>query len=70
METAELDNKKASLLREFNELSAMKKQLYSNMDIETPMSVEEKALNNKMSAISSEMNSIIREKRNHLKTIK
>ena len=70
METAELDNKKASLLREFNELSAIKKQLYSNMDIETPMSVEEKALNNKMSAISSEMNSIIREKRNHLKTIK
>jgi hypothetical protein len=63
MTIQELDNKKAELLNKAAELSQMKNILYSNMDIESPMSVDEKELNNKIASIYSEINTIIIEKR-------
>ena len=41
----ELDTKKTILLKKANELAKIKKMLYSDIDIETPMSDEERKLN-------------------------
>jgi len=59
-----LENKKQQLLKDVNILSLLKKQLYSNMNIESPMSVEEKELNKKISYLFSEINIIVKQKRN------
>ena len=57
----ELQNTKLELLRQFNELAKLKKELYSDMDIETPMSAEEKELNRELSNLASQMNNIVRQ---------
>jgi len=59
MSIQELRAKKESLLIEFDELAKVKKQLYSNVDISSPMSIEEKELNHKISSLFSEINSIV-----------
>lgn len=64
MKPQELRTKKENLLIKFNELSCVKKKLYSNINIESPMSLEEKQLNNELSIIASEINSIVRQIRN------
>lgn len=63
MTVQELDNKKAELLNKAAELSKLKNKLYSNMDIESPMSADEKELNNKIASIYSKINAIVIEKR-------
>ena len=55
-----LKEKKASLLNEVNDLVAKKNELYSIVDIESPMSTEEKELNSQISNIYSEINAIVR----------
>ncbi len=57
--TFELRTEKDQLLKRFNNLSETKKMLYSNVDIESPMSIEEKQLNRELALIASEMNSIV-----------
>lgn len=59
----DLNNKKALLLTEVNQLTAIKKRLYSDIDIEQPMSKQEKELNSKIAKFYSEINQIIIEKR-------
>ena len=54
---------KDKLLKEVNKLISVKKELYSNMSIEDPMSDNEKELNKKIALIWSEVNSIIRQER-------
>ena len=63
MTLIELEKSKSILLNKVNPLIALKKKLYSNMDIASPMSAEEKALNNEISNIFSEIDKIIRQKR-------
>lgn len=63
MTIEQLDQRKELLLKEVEPLVKLKKKLYSNMDITSPMSTEEKDLNNKINSIFSEINSIILEKR-------
>jgi hypothetical protein len=50
-------------LRFYAAILEMKNIIYSNMDIESPMSADEKELNNKIASIYSEINTIIIEKR-------
>ena len=59
-----LQAQKSELLQQFNELAKVKKRLYSNMDISTPMSPDEKKLTLELAKLSSEMQKIIREIRN------
>lgn len=63
MNISELNIRRDELLLKFNELARLKKKLYSNVDISLPMSDAEKALNNKLSSIGSQMNAINIEKR-------
>lgn len=56
-----LTNQKNEMLKQFKELSKLKKKLYSKVDITSPMSAAEKELTKKMSSISSEMFQVIRE---------
>ena len=63
LQLAELDAKKNSLLKEVDVLVKLQKKLYSKMDIASPMSSEEKDLNNKINGYFSQINSIIGEKR-------
>jgi len=63
MRLLELDTKKAELLNRANELTSIKKKLYSNVSIESPMSAEEKELNSQIANIYSQINSIVIEKR-------
>ena len=56
-----LTDQKNELLKQFKELSKLKKKLYSNVDITSPMSPAEKELTKKMSTISSDMFQMIRE---------
>ena len=58
-----LDSKKNELLSEVEKLKAKKKKLYSNMDIESPMSADEKDLDRQISGLFSEINSIVIKKR-------
>ena len=55
----ELRTEKQRLLGEVERLVNLKKQLYSNVDIETPMSLDEKDLNNRISNIYSNINGIV-----------
>lgn len=64
MTALQLDTEKKELLKQVKPLVALKKKLYSNMDIESAMSVEEKELTTKIAAIFSRINQIAREKRN------
>lgn len=64
----ELNEQKEKLSIECDKLREIKKQLYSNMDIESPMSKEEKELNRKISSLFSEMFEIIKLKRKINKT--
>jgi hypothetical protein len=64
MTTTQLDNEKRELLKKVSVLTNKKKELYSNMDIETPMSNEEKNLNNEIANIFSRINAIVKEKTN------
>ena len=59
----ELQDRKFGLLKRFTELSKLHKQLYSNMDIASPMSAEEKALNKELADLSSQMQIIVRQVR-------
>ena len=56
-----LTDQKNELSKQFKELIQLKKKLYSNMDISSPMSPAEKELTKKMSSISSDMFQMIRE---------
>lgn len=64
-----LDNKKNQLLIEVNSLVLLKKSKYGSVDIETPMSIDEKELNHQIASLFSEINGVIREK-NKLKKLK
>lgn len=55
---------KEELIKKVNELIAEKKRLFSNMDIESPMSDEEKELTKEIAALWSEINQIIANQRN------
>jgi hypothetical protein len=66
----ELDSQKKMLSIEVDKLVAIKKRLYSNMDIESPMSIDEKELNKKIYQLYSEIFQIIKQKRNILKAEK
>ncbi len=57
----ELQEKKTILLTEFKSLVATKKQLYSNMPIDSAMSDHEKELNKKITSIASNMNMIVKD---------
>ena len=70
MTLLELESAKQTLLNEVKELITLKKQLYSNVDIESPMSTEEKELNNQIANIWSQINSIVIEKRKLIKQLK
>lgn len=59
----ELDKEKADLLKRSDELSAKKKRLYSNMDIESAMSDDEKQLDKDIADTFSKINLIVLEKR-------
>lgn len=64
MQTLELNNKKSELLKEVNILVSLKKKLYSNIDITSPVSLEEKTLQNQINDLFSQINSIVTEIRN------
>ena len=70
MTLLELESAKQTLLNEVQKLVTLKKQLYSNVDIESPMSTEEKELNNQIANIWSQINSIVIEKRKLIKQLK
>ena len=54
---------KTELIEKVMILTATKKKLYSNMNIETPMNNDEKNLNKEIANIYSRINQIIRENR-------
>jgi hypothetical protein len=62
-EFAKLESRKLELLKRVDELAAIKKKLYSNMDIESPMSDDEKLLNKNIADLFSEINTIVLKKR-------
>ena len=59
MEISELHSKKNALLAQVQPLVETKKRLYSKMNIETPMSNEEKELEREISQIFSQINSVV-----------
>ena len=63
----EIDLEKAQLISEVDKLVAQKKRLYSNVDIESPMSVEEKELNAHISKLFSKIFALNLMKRQMLK---
>jgi len=63
MNNQELENIKQKLSIEVENLIALKKKLYSDIDISEPMCKEEKELNNKISIIWSQIFNIIKEKK-------
>jgi hypothetical protein len=64
VDSTQLDKRKEQLLKKVEPLIAKKKKLYSDVDITTPMSSDEKKLNKEIADIFSEIQSIIRQKRN------
>jgi hypothetical protein len=52
--------KKNKLIESVDKLILLKKQLYSNVDIESPMSSDEKELNSKISKIFSEIQPLVK----------
>lgn len=67
MTIEQLNARKAECIAKGDELSKLYKKLYSNVDIESPMSSEEKVLKQQISALFSEANQIVFEKRNRAK---
>jgi len=63
MTLQQLENEKQELLAKANNLSAQYKTLYSNMNIESPMSTEEKAMKNEIASLFARVNQIVAEKR-------
>jgi hypothetical protein len=61
MTLSKLQTEKATLLNTVNELVAIKKRLYSNMDIEQPMSKEEKDLNAQIASLYSQVNKVVKQ---------
>lgn len=60
MTLLQLQTEKATLLNTVNELVAVKKRLYSNMDIEQPMGKEEKDLNAQIASLYSKVNKVVK----------
>ena len=58
-----LEKKKTELLKTAEDLSKLKKKLYSNKDIESPKSQDEKDLDKKVADAYSEINSIVLQKK-------
>ena len=67
MTAQEIDIRKAELRKKVDKLIAIKEELYSG-DISMPMSSEEKQLNREISAIFSELNGLVMQKRSLLKS--
>lgn len=59
----DLDKVKTDLLKKVDVLIAKKKKLYSNVDITTPMSSDEKQLDKDIQSIFSQIQSLIQQKR-------
>ena len=59
----DLDKVKNDLLKKVDVLIAKKKKLYSNVDIESPMSADEKKLNKDIADLFSEINTLVLQKR-------
>jgi hypothetical protein len=59
----ELDRVKNDLIKRVDVLIAKKKKLYSNVDIESPMSADEKKLDKDIADLFSEIQEIIQKKR-------
>ena len=58
-----LDKLRYDLVKKVEVLIAKKKKLYSNVDIESPMSADEKKLEKDIQSIFSQIQQIIRQKR-------
>jgi len=67
MKPDELEAKKKELLQQVQPLVEKKKRLYGNAPIDSPMSAEEKQLQEEIAALYSEVNAIIRQRNNLLK---
>jgi hypothetical protein len=63
----ELDRRKNEILKKADVLIAKKKKLYSNVDIESPMSVDEKKLHKDINDLLSEANQIVMDRRKIIK---
>jgi hypothetical protein len=59
----DLDKVKTDLLKKVDVLIAKKKKLYSNVDIESPMSADEKKLDKDIADIFSQINQLVLQKR-------
>ena len=59
----DLDKVKTDLIKKVDALIAKKKKLYSNVDIESPMSADEKKLDKDIQSIFSQIQQIIQQKR-------
>jgi len=59
----DLDKVKNDLLKQVDVLVAKKKKLYSNMDIESPMSADEKKLDKDIADLFSKINQLVLQKR-------
>lgn len=59
----DLDKVKSDLLKKVDVLIAKKKKLYSNVDIESPMSSDEKKLDKDIADLFSELNKLVLQKR-------
>jgi len=59
----DLDKAKSDLLKKVDVLIAKKKKLYSNVDIESPMSSDEKKLDKDIADLFSELNKLVLQKR-------
>ncbi len=59
----DLDKAKNDLLKKVDALIAKKKKLYSNVDIEAPMSVDEKKLDKDIADLFSQINKLVLQKR-------
>ncbi len=60
----DLDKVKNDLLKKVDVLVAKKKKLYSNVDIESPMSADEKKLDKDIADLFSQINTLVLQKRN------
>ena len=59
-----METTKEQLIKEVDILISKKKKLYSDVDIESPMSKEEKELNQQIANLFSQIQEIIMNKRN------
>lgn len=65
----DLDKAKNDLLKKVDVLIAKKKKLYSNVDIETPMSADEKKLDKDIADLFSDINKLVLQKRSLKETV-